>query len=460
MRLKFKNRIALLYLAATALAFALVFVIVFSIVRSSVYTNVDRDLLIEAVKHTTEVDLEFDELKFNRKGEWEEREHREIEVNPVFIQLLDIHGKAVDRSPNLKENVLTHSIQVADYAHYTAHLQNRHLRQVRVPILFDGNTKGYILAAMSLESSIAVLDKLLVVLCVSYPIVLFGLFFVSRFLAGRSILPVIEIRDSADRITRDSLNERVPVSDTKDELQDLSVSINKLLQRIEDAVERERQFTSNASHELRTPLAVLRGTLEVLIRKPRTQDEYEQKVKQSLAEIDRLTLIMEQLLVLSRLDQASSATIQETASLFNVAEGVISTLSRISQQKGVKIQLKNNLKYQVEVFKQPVALILTNLIGNAIKYSGGSAIVLVEMSEQNGSPVCAVTDLGVGIAEGDLQHIFEPFYRSAPMDHPNISGNGLGLAIAQKTAKSLGAEIQVRSKLGEGSTFSLILSQS
>lgn len=457
MSLSFKNRIAVLYMAATALVVAVVFVLVYGIVRSSVYANLDGDLLYEAVKHTGEIDYDGGNIKFKGKDEWEEREHREIEVNPVFIQLFDKREETVDRSPNLKELHLVHDPSFNDGKHYTSHLGGRHLRQVRVPILKEGHTEGYIVAAMSLEPSIMVMDKLLFVLLVTYPAVLFGLFFVSRFLAGRSILPVIEIRDAADRITRDNLNERVPVSATSDELQDLSVSINRLLQRIENAVERERQFTSNASHELRTPLSVLRGTLEVLIRKPRTQEEYERKVNESLKEIDRLSTIMEQLLMLSRLDEGTTSKHHEILPIKDVAESVISTLGRSSVQESIQVRLVNNLNKAVMVPKYPVELVLTNLISNAIKYSADSGLVQVELKEENYRIVCAVTDYGIGIKNEDLEHIFEPFYRSSPMEHPNVSGNGLGLAIAQKTAKSIGAEIQVKSHLGSGSTFSLVL---
>nr|WP_287422393.1 histidine kinase dimerization/phospho-acceptor domain-containing protein [Candidatus Brachybacter algidus] len=103
-----------------------------------------------------------------------------------------------------------------------------------------------------------------------------------------------------------NLKDRVPLPQNKDEIYELSLGFNDLLARIEDAIERERQFTSDASHELRTPLATLRGTLEVLIRKPRTQVEYEEKIKFSLSEITKMTTTLEQLLLLARLDTKTS----------------------------------------------------------------------------------------------------------------------------------------------------------
>ena len=125
---------------------------------------------------------------------------------------------------------------------------------------------------------------------------------------------VKDIIETTNRITKDNLNERVKLPVNKDELYQLSNGINRLLQRIEDTIVRERQFTSDASHELRTPLASLRGTLEVLIRKPRTQSEYEEKVTYALYEIDRMNNIIEQLLILARMDN-NSIKISETMPL-------------------------------------------------------------------------------------------------------------------------------------------------
>ena len=118
------------------------------------------------------------------------------------------------------------------------------------------------LTAMSLEPSLMVLIKLRNVLIISYLLMLSVLYFISRYLAGRSMIPVKNITETTNHITKNNLNERVELPFYKDELYDLSSGINKLLKRIEDAIERERQFTSDASHELRTPLSSLRGTLE------------------------------------------------------------------------------------------------------------------------------------------------------------------------------------------------------
>ena len=175
---------------ATAVIMVVVFGFVYVIVQRTVYLHLDHELSYEAHKHTGEVRMNGDRIRFINKAEWEEREHREIQVNPVFIQLIDEAGRVMDKSPNLKSDLLPFRPEVMG-GHFDAYLKGRAIRQVQLPLRNEaGKTNGYILAAMSSESSLAVLLRLRKVLLFSYLFVLAGLYFVSRFLAGRSIIPI------------------------------------------------------------------------------------------------------------------------------------------------------------------------------------------------------------------------------------------------------------------------------
>ena len=132
---------------------------------------------------------------------------------------------------------------------------------------------------MPLEESALVLENLKIVLFIAYPLVLIFLFSVSRYIAGKSIKPINKVINTAEKITKENLDKRIDLPEHKDEIYILTSTINELLNRLQDAVLREKQFTADASHELRTPLSVIKGTLEVLIRKPRKREEYEDKNK-------------------------------------------------------------------------------------------------------------------------------------------------------------------------------------
>src|SRR5680860_168539 len=337
MSLSFRNRIALHYMIATAIIMAVAFTVVYFVVQGTVYQNLDNDLSFEAEKHTGEISIVGDSIKIKNRKEWEEREHREVQVNPVFIQILGKDGNFMDKSPNLKENVLAFNPKQNYGGHFSETLNNRAIRQVQIPIEQNGKIKGFIVAAMSLESSKMVLLNLRNVLIVTYLVLLTGLYFISRYIAGRGIIPVKVITGTTKRITQNSLNERVILPQNKDELYDLSFDINELLQRIENAVERERQFTSDASHELRTPLSTLRGTLEVLIRKPRERSEYEDKIKFSLTEIDRMTATLEQLLLLARLETSSKTSSESFVSLPTLTDEILSRHKKAILEKELKL---------------------------------------------------------------------------------------------------------------------------
>src|SRR5690606_23011802 len=195
------------------------------------------------------------------------------------------------------------------------------------------------------------------------PAVLLLLFFISRCLAGKRIIPIQRLTDNTNRVTRTSLNERGLLPENKDEQYFLSTSINDLLQRNQDAMEREKQFTSDASHELRTPLSVLNGTLEVLNRNPRSEQEYKEKIAFSIKEIDRMSGIVNQLLLLARLDK-SSLTKTEPVQLIAAIDEVLQRHRTAIKEKGLKVTLEDFSDEEVHTDPYYLDLILDNLIGN------------------------------------------------------------------------------------------------
>ncbi len=455
MNLSFKNRVALHYMIATAVIMAVAFTVVFFVVKGVVYQNIDSDLSFEAEKHTEEIKIVGDSIKIKNKKEWEEREHREVQVNPVFIQILDRNGSFMDKSPNLKENELAYNSEANFGGSYNETLNSKPIRQIQLPIEQDGKIKGFIVAAMPLESSLMVLLNLRNILFFVYLVLLASLYFISKYIAGRSIIPVQIVTETTNRITKNNLKERVALPQNKDELFDLSSGINALLQRIENAIERERQFTSDASHELRTPLATLKGTLEVLIRKPREQSEYEDKIKFSLTEIDRMTATIEQLLLLARLDTNSKQKNKASISLTTIIDEILSRHKNQITKKKLSIDFKNETVNDTSVPQYFSNLILENIIGNAIKYAKDATKIHISITQLDSETICKVQDEGIGIKNEDLDNLFNHFFRSDALNHKTISGNGLGLSIAKKAADAIDANIEVESTLNVGTTFTV-----
>lgn len=455
MNLSFKNRIALYYMIATAVIMAVAFIVVYVTVSGRVYQNLDQDLSFEAEKHTSEIYISGDSIKIINKKEWEEREHREVQVNPVFIQLLDKQGRFMDKSPNLKEDVLIFDSKENYGGHFDQLLNGRAIRQVQMPIEANGKIRGFIVAAMSLEASKMVLLTLQTNLIGSYLVLLILLYFISRYLAGRGIIPVKIITETTNRITKTNLNERVALPSNQDELYQLSSGINQLLERIQNAMQRERQFTSDASHELRTPLAALKGTLEVLVRKPRERAEYEEKIRFSLVEIDRMSAVIEQLLLLARLDANKEKSLQALVSIPTIVDEILSRYRNQISDKELAVDFYHDDAIEAVVPQYYSNLILENIISNAIKYSDRGSRISIKISTESFKVVCEISDAGIGIRKDHLENIFNHFFRSDALDHKDISGNGLGLSIAKKAADAIDANIFVESEFGNGTTFTI-----
>jgi signal transduction histidine kinase len=379
-----------------------------------------------------------------------EREHTEIQVHPVFIQVVDKAGRLMDKSPNLKELALNFEVEKRYNEQFNALLNGREIRQVQIPIEENGHIAGYILAAMSMEDAKMVVHNLRQVLWILFPVVLLGLFIVSRMLAGQSIRPIQLITATTDRITRNSLDERIGLPKNRDELYTLTASINELLQRMQDALEREKQFTSDASHELRTPLSVLQGTLEVLLRKPRTEAEYREKIAYSMGEIRRMSKMVDQLLMLARFDEGRRPANLHVVTLLPALDDVLQRHKTEIQEKALSVDITGTDTMEVIADRFDLDLILDNLLSNAIKYGRPGSRITIAMQQQEGRAVCTIQDEGIGIRAEDMPSIFNPFFRSEALAHKQIGGNGLGLSIVKKACARLGIEVTVQSVQAEG----------
>jgi signal transduction histidine kinase len=454
MNLSFKNRIAFFYLIATAMMVALVFIAIYLVIYNRVMSDIEYALNYEALRHQKEIVIEGGIIRFVNRTEMEEREHRDVEVNPIFIQLVDPQGTVNDRSPNLKEGKLAFQRDATRPLEQDNVLNGKRIRQLQIPIVDEGILVGYIITAISIENSQQLLATLRQLLLVMYPIVLLLLFGVTRWLAGKSIKPVKTILSTTNRITESNLNERIPLPEQRDELHQLTTSINQLLARIESAMEREKQFTADASHELRTPLSVLRGTLEVLLRKPRSAEEYIDKIGLSIKEIDRMHHIVEQLLTLARFDHPSEAPVYSDILLHEFIHDLIHRQQKNWSDDNVEILISCPKQLQLHTDSGLLEVILDNLLSNAVKYSPTGSHIRVEVI-QDPEVSISIIDQGVGIKQDDLDRIFQPFYRSDALNHKNIKGTGLGLSLVQKACDLLSIDLTVESEIDKGSSFTL-----
>ncbi|TAF08747.1 MAG: sensor histidine kinase [Flavobacteriia bacterium] len=453
----FKNRIAFNYILSSSILIAIVFLSIFTIVKYSVNQHINEEIQEELYKHLDDVSTDSNDTYLIQVDQWRAREHNSISVNPVFVEFYDTNKQLIDKSPNLKSSNIQLLATNQNNKFTDTKLNGIPIRQIQTGIINKDQVVGYLVVAMSLED-FEIVQILKNILLISYPLILILLFLIARFLAGRSIKPVSTIIDTSSQITKDNLKSRIPLPINKDELFVLSQNINNLLDRVENAIEREKQFTSDASHELRTPLAVIKGTMEVLIRKPRNQHEYEEKINFCISEVNRLNHMVDQLLLLARFENQKQNIKNETIYLNAIILDNLTRFSEKIESKKIKIITSFSDDYYIQSDNYLVSIIISNLLSNAIKYSDSTGEIRIKLSQNEHHITFSISDNGIGIAPDDMNKIFNSFYRSDVTNHAQIKGTGLGLSIVKRLCDLLKFEISVDSKLNVGTTFSLSFS--
>lgn len=449
-QLSFKNRIASNYIIITALLIFVVFFAIFSIVRYSVHVRVNNEIKSEVTKHLKEIEVIENCVLLIREEQWKTKQLNKVEVSPAFIQFVDELGALVEKSPNLKQKKLTYDKNRIANELFDTKLETISVRQIQVPLYQGTKVIGYLIVAMSLEDSVMVLNNLFTVMLIAYPLILLVLFLIARFFAGRSIKPISSIIDTANFITKDNLKSRIPLPQNKDELHLLSNTINNLLDRIENAVVREKQFASDASHELRTPLAVIKGTLEVLIRKDRKPEEYKEKIEFCVSEVNRLNHLVDELLLLARFENQRQNLKLENVNLNSLITDVISRNAQAIKEQKVNCKTEFSEEIYVQTDTYLFSIIVTNLLTNAIKYSNKGSNIVVKLYHSDGKAQCDIIDFGIGIPKEDINMIFNQFYRSNSTIHPEIKGTGLGLSIVKRLCDLLEIDVKLESEENVG----------
>jgi len=277
------------------------------------------------------------------------------------------------------------------------------------------------------------------------------------FLAGRVLSPVGAMAQRAREITADSLAKRLPVDNARDEFGQLATVFNDTLSRLHDAFERLRRFTADASHELRTPLTAMRSVGEVALQNTLDAVAYRDVIGSMLEEVDRLTRLVESLLILTRADSGKVDFAPENLELGGLAGNVIDQLHVLADEKQQELTLLAPIQVHAAGDAALVRHALMNLIHNAIKYTPNGGTITVEVNATGGQAKVEVRDTGPGIPTEHKDRIFDRFYRVDASRSREGGGVGLGLAIARWAVEANGGKVELASEKTGGSLFRVIL---
>jgi len=321
------------------------------------------------------------------------------------------------------------------------------------PVLAESGKRYFVQVAASQAYNNDVLRDLLGVLLlalvVATAIAISGGFFLIR----SSLKPLDNIASRAQKITSRNLHERMPEHNTGDELQQLSVSLNRMIEKLEESFHHISRFSADASHELRTPLTIMRGELETALQDQSTSPEAREVLGSVLEETVRLSKIVDQLLTISRLD-AGEASIE--VSRFDFAELVRTTVEHmrlLADEKNIPLRVEAADAVHVEGDRYRLQQVVVNLLDNAVKYTPEGGSVNVKVGADGDKAVLTVTDSGIGIPQEAQTHIFERFYRTDKARSRQMGGTGLGLSIVKSIGAAHGGQVSVQSAEGRGSTF-------
>ena len=295
-------------------------------------------------------------------------------------------------------------------------------------------------------------NRLLRFLLLGVPLTLILAAIGGLFISRRALAPMTAITEKAKALGASQLGERIPVPGVNDEIRQLALTLNDLLDRLQQAFESQERFVADASHELKTPLAILKGELDVLRARPRDEREVAEFLGSASQELDYLSRVVEDLLLLARTDVGVDALLVQRVRLDEVALEVVSRLEVLARAKESKIRFHmTGSDFEVRGDADLLKSMLKNLVENAIKFSPQGGLIEVLLSEETDVVRIFVKDQGPGIPQDLQNRIFERFYRVP--SGSRVPGAGLGLAITRKILDAHGGTVTVNSSPRDGTEF-------
>lgn len=431
--------------------------------RDSLISDLDQVLL--------EIADETNENWQNSRGvTWEDAIVRAEETyssyNP-YLQLVEITEKgereitSIIRSEKIPEGRFTLDIKIYCKAD-NSNLDNLVFTTVEENELSSSPFRVFLLpvrgprilqVGIPLEQTSAALNQLLLIMILTGSIIMILASVGGSLIINRALHPVKSVVETANEISAEDLTLRIDTKQRKDEIGALVETFNSMISRLEKSVNKIRQFSGDVSHELRTPLTIIRGEIEVLLRKDRPKEEYLKTMNSVLEESQRMEKIIDDLLFLSRVEALDKSKFSHDVHLEEIVRLIIESRRSVVDQKGLKLVAEHiepiRIKGNMDLLERMVA----NLFDNAIRYTPEGGTVEIVLNKKNGRPWLEIRDTGIGIPEASIPFIFDRFFVVDKSRSKETGGSGLGLSIVKWIADNHKARIDVSSKIGKGTTF-------
>lgn len=425
--------------------------------HQSIHHNYDRHLRFEAEQLLPYIHTE-DSLSIDLTGYSRNNALKSGVEYGTYVRLYDQNGNLMYRSPNFSDVEEPFESQIPndleEYS-FSSEWQSLPARTLYYPIMENqGNLCGWLELTgfeWTLHEELNRFRRyLFVLIAISVAFSILGGYWLSR----KALSPVASIIEAAKTITATDLDKRIPVNyQVRDELTDLGETFNMMLNRLQKGFEREKRFTSDAAHELMTPLSSMRSDAEIMLRKPRSKEEFQETIERMLEEVRKMSEMVHLLLQLSRVESVHRSK-PDIVNISRITEAVAEKHQEYAREKKINIQAQIDSNLQVRAHGAYLEEVINNLLENAIKYTPNGGQVKLQLQQSSGKAVIHLSDTGIGFDEETKKHLFERFYRANKSVVQEQTGSGLGLPLVKAIVELYGGKIRAYSDgPGEGSTF-------
>jgi heavy metal sensor kinase len=448
-------RLTLYFVGAMAFVIVAIFSLIYFGLEPRLLASVDATLIDAAARSV--------ESAGGRSGDDAGRQIRLLTIAPA--RLMTVNGEVLAEDANFPAGVtLSAEMRAAAVAGQrrieTLQFGQTWYRLLTTGILANGEVAATIQVAHTLDNERGVLQDLRQLLTVAIPAALALAGLGGWLLAGSALAPSERVRRKVDGIIQSGdLSRRVSTDLPEDEIGRLAHTFDRLLERTEQSMQRERQFASDASHELRSPLTVLKGEISVALSRARSAEEYRDALAQLELSVDEMSVVVEDLLTLTRASAQTSELRLETVDLAGLVVTVTERLSGIAEAKRIVLTgpAPNGPPALVRGDRIRLQRVITNLIDNALRYTPEGGSIETRVSLEHGEVRLDAQDTGIGIAPEHIDRVFDRFFRADAARDRESGGTGLGLAIAKAIVESHGGVLSVTSQLGRGTCFTIRL---
>ncbi|ADW67594.1 sensor histidine kinase [Granulicella tundricola] len=385
------------------------------------------------------------------------------ELSGRFIRITRRNGPVLYKSGDTREPIIEASKVPpapagAMAASFRTQVQenSNHLLIYAMPYKTSAGTEYWIETGVSLAPMQRVLSSMLDIVLLLTPLILIGAAIGGTMLMTGPLQPLVTLTERAEHIGISALGERLPVSDTGDEMERLALSLNRMITRLEDALSHNRRFSADVSHELRTPLTIMRGELEQVLLDTEVDSATRVSVFSALDEISRMSKIVESLLAIARLDSGADSINTLPTDVSELCRWTVEQMHLLAEEKNIGLEIETR-PLMVMADSSRIKQVMVNLIDNAIKYTTDGGKIIVTTAATGKMASIEIRDTGIGIPPEALPHVFDRFYRVDKVRARISGGTGLGLSIVKAICHAHGGNITVTSKDGEGTTMRVML---